>query len=90
LLNYQGTECPHVEENIPGQVSPCCPVNCVFEYQPWTPCSAEGYRRRNVHIVTPASCGGAACPACTVERDDCTPPPADVPDCWLENCDDVL
>jgi len=88
LLNANGdtTNCPHLSERVQVQVPPC-PVDCQFYYGNWTDCSNEGYRRRHVFISVQASNGGRPCPTCQVERDDCTPPPSGVEECWLENCD---
>jgi len=89
LLNAgaNGTDaCPHLSETVLAPGIPLCPVNCVFEYSEWGDCSAQGYKRRNVIIVTQAAYGGKACPTCQVEKDDCTPPPSGGGECWLENC----
>jgi len=67
-------------------VQSCCPVDCKFSYSAWDPCSPQGYRRRYVTIVQQPACGGAPCPVCRVERDDCTPP-EQPNECWLEDCE---
>jgi len=87
LLNNDGTPCPHLTETRQAPGLPPCPVDCEFYYEDWSDCSPQGYRRRRVHITRWASNGGRPCPTCQVERDDCTPPPSPVPDCWLEECD---
>jgi hypothetical protein len=62
-------------------------VDCEFYYDDWSDCSAQGIRRRHVIIKRQAEHGGRPCPTCQVERDDCTPPPSPLPECWLEDCD---
>jgi hypothetical protein len=91
LLNSadnDGSTCPHISETKNADILPC-PVDCLFYYSDWGPCSPQGYRRRDVIIsqypsLTPP---GRPCPKCRVERDDCTPPQPGDDECWLENCD---
>jgi len=90
LLEYSSNEdsCPTLTNQEPCFDAPCCPVDCKFTYSAWGPCSPQGYRRRTVTITQNVACGGAPCPTCLVERDDCIP--ADDDDtCWLEDCDDA-
>lgn len=85
--NADGSSCPHITEAKNADILPC-PVDCLFYYDEWSPCSPQGYRRRNVIITQYPSQNppGRPCPKCRVERDDCIPPqPAD-DECWLENC----
>jgi hypothetical protein len=52
------------------------PVDCVVSaWSAWSNCSAgcgEGFEERTRTIVTPASCGGAACPEDLSETQPCT------------------
>jgi hypothetical protein len=54
-------------------VLPKCPVNCVVtRWTDWSVCTFPGFRTRTRQIVVHPSEGGAACPSCLAEVDECT------------------
>lgn len=64
-----GAECPTAlveTQSCTVTSSNCCSVDCVTSaWGPWTTCSAtcgSGVMRRVRQVLTPASCGGLACP----------------------------
>jgi hypothetical protein len=65
--------CPNLDEQVPCNL-PCCPVDCVVEpWGVWGDCK-DGVKFRSRKVVTPEKCGGAACPVCYLEKDDCIDP----------------
>ena len=65
LLEGCGAGCTyHLRESKTCNTN-CCPVNCVYSWNPWSKCSGCGM---SSHSRTPvihrrSSCGGRACPA---------------------------
>jgi hypothetical protein len=57
------------------------PVDCVLsEWSEWSACDQEcggGWQTRTRTVVTPASCGGAACDPTFLEAKGCNPDPCD-------------
>jgi len=54
---------------------PCCPVDCaVSAWGNWDPC-VDGVKMRFRTITHMNSCGGASCPYCLHELDECQSPP---------------
>jgi hypothetical protein len=62
--------CPGMDEQVPC-ILPCCPVDCIVEnWGQWSDC-IDGVRNRTRSIISQPTCGGAACPSCYLEKDDC-------------------
>lgn len=60
-----GGKCPHSLEETSSCPNTCCPIDCQFAWQTWSPCSAScgyGKRTRQVKISSMSSCGGKDCP----------------------------
>jgi hypothetical protein len=52
---------------------PFCPQDCVMsKWSKWSDCAPPGVRHRTRHIVSGPLYGGAPCPVCVKETDQCT------------------
>lgn len=51
----------------------CCPVNCLWKWNSWSPCQGCGVSRqtRSMSITRNPSCGGTACPSRRSETRSC-------------------
>lgn len=61
----------NVGENMGGNAEP---VDCVYRWQPWSPCSAncgKGFEFRDPIILTPSANGGKTCPPSVTNRVTC-------------------
>jgi hypothetical protein len=52
---------------------PFCPQDCIMSrWSAWSPCENPGVRHRTRHVVSSPLYGGAPCPLCIKETDQCT------------------
>ena len=65
--------CNIVLEETQNCNTQCCPVNCVWSWNAWGPCSGCGIssKTRTIKTARNPSCGGTACPSQTNESISC-------------------
>lgn len=86
---HNAAACPSTTEVLPCKPREC-PVDCVItKWSPWSPCNADGFRRRQRKVLGRPQFGGKVCPDCLIEKDDCIP--LSVPEeCLVQPCENEV